>query len=155
MRDYVWSYEKLRDYKLIFKTIFPIPISAHSLLAGGKAGGFEWTVRCRLLFSKGWSHSLAGGSTNIFEMDQEEQGREEPCVSFQVLPLTFPLAKPELAILTTGQSVQWPLPLAIILPSSLRSGFLLGSTKAHEPSEEVCLSAALQEGSLPEIFPSP
>lgn len=71
-----------------------------------------------------------------------EQGREEPCFWYQVVPLIFPLTKPALAVLTTRQSVQWPVTSAIILPSSLRD-FLLGSKKKHISNGTVRKSAFL------------
>lgn len=58
-------------------------------------------------------------------MHQGEQGREPPCVWCQVLPLMFPLTKPELAVSTISQTAQWPIALAIILPSFLGKCFLL------------------------------
>lgn len=100
-------------------------------LAGGRAGGFEWTVRVRLLSSKAWSHGLAEGSTNICEMGKGEQGRKEPSLWCQVIPLMFPATKPDLAVLTTSQSLWCPVALTVTLPSSLRREFLLGSKKKH------------------------
>lgn len=100
-------------------------------LAGGRAGGFEWTVRVRLLSSKAWSHGLAKGSTNTCEMDTGERGSQEPSLWCQVLPLMFPLTEPDLAVLTTSQSVWCPVALVVTPPSSLRREFLLGSKKKH------------------------
>lgn len=98
-------------------------------LAGGRAGGSEWTIRVRLLSSKAWSHGLTEGSTNICEMGKGEQGREEPSLWCQVIPLMFPATKPDLAVLTTSQSLWCPVALTVTLPSSLRREFLLGSKK--------------------------
>lgn len=95
------------------------------------AGSFEGAVRVRLLSSKTWSHGLAEGSTNICEMGTGEQGREEPSIWCQVLPLMFPVTQPDLAVLTTSQSVWCPVALAVTLSSSLRKEFLLGSKKKY------------------------
>lgn len=43
----------------------------------------------RILSSKAWSHDLAKGSTNICAMVTGEQGRKEPSLWCQVLPLMF------------------------------------------------------------------
>ena len=131
-------------------------------LAGGKAGGFEWTVTVSLLFSKAWSYRLAEGSTNICEMDQGEQGRER---TMCVVPGPSPDAPSNQAWICSFnyQAVcAVTCGLGHFSTFSLMSDFLLGSKKAHWQwhSEEVYLSAvhavhALQEGSLPEILPSP
>lgn len=146
---------------LILKLFFRVYNSRISTqaLAGDRAGGLEWAVRVRLLSSKAWSHGLAEGSTNICEMDTEEQGREEP----SLWCLMFTITEPDLAIFNC-QSVS-------VVPCGLGSypAFLseeripLGQQKkAHwlRHSEKFCHSVAhtvhaLWESSLPEDFPSP
>lgn len=138
--------------------MFLIRISAHSLWQ--RAGQEVLNEQLESgSFSQRLEVSLAKGSTNIHETDQGEQGREEPYVWCQVLPLTFSITKPELAVSTTRQCAQWPVALAIILPSSLRRDFCWAAKKhigngtarkpgfllpiLHTPCEkEVCLKSS-------------
>lgn len=109
--------------------MFTIPISAHSLWQG--VGQEVVNEQLESGSFPPWSHGLAEGSTNVCEMDTGEQGREEPSLWCQVLPLMFPVTEPDPAILTTSQSLWCPVALAVTLPSSLRREFLLGSKKKH------------------------
>lgn len=122
--------------------MFTIPISAHSLWQGAGQEVLNEQLRVRLLSSKAWN-GLAEGSTNICERDTEEQEGEDPSLWCQVLPLMFPITEPDLAILTTSQSVWCPVALAVTLPSSLRREFLLGSKKKHIGYDTVRNSAFL------------